>query len=111
MKEALVNNNATGIAFAGIPYADFCSGIAPSFDKRDAYQESLLTADGERQEINNADIQTATYVGLYRDAIRSHPDFGPNSALYVQCGYVADNQKRSGLTRSSAEELPATGVM
>ena len=39
-----------------------------------------------------------------RDAIRCHPDYGPNSALYVQCGYVADNQKKSGLTRPAGEE-------
>ena len=110
MTEALHNNQATGIAFGGMPYAVFSSGIAPSFETRDAYAQTLMKAEGERQEIVNADIVSAGYLIHYRDGIRSHPDYGPNSALYVQCGYVADNQKRSGLTRRSADEPAPTGV-
>jgi hypothetical protein len=63
-----------------------------------------MNAAGERQEIDNADIDTVDQVHHMRDAIRCHPDYGPNSALYVQCGYVADNQKKSGLTRPAGEE-------
>ena len=99
MKAALENNNATEVDFAGMGYAQFCSGVAPSFAKREQYEESLLTSAGQRQEIDNADLDTAEHVAHMRDAIRCHPDYGPNSALYVQCGYVADNQKKSGLTR------------
>ena len=106
MSEALVNNNATGMAFAGYSYDQFLSGIAPSFDKREEYSASLMLAVGQRQEIDNADEITAKIVTRTRDAIRSHPDYGPNSALYVQCGYVADNQKRSGLTRNNNEDAP-----
>jgi hypothetical protein len=99
------------VAFAGYSYNQFLSGIAPSFDKREEYAASLVLAVGQRQEIDNADEHTAKIVTRTRDAIRSHPDFGPNSALYVQCGYVADNQKRSGLTRNnSADAPPPSGV-
>jgi hypothetical protein len=104
MKEALEQNNATGVDFAGMTYAQFCSGVAPSFEKRELYAGSLMNAAGERQEIDNADIDTVDQVHHMRDAIRCHPDYGPNSALYVQCGYVADNQKKSGLTRPASEE-------
>jgi hypothetical protein len=104
MKEALVNNNATEVDFAGMNYTQFCSGVAPSFEKREHYAGSLMNAAGERQEIDNADIDTVDQVHHMRDAIRCHPDYGPNSALYVQCGYVADNQKKSGLTRPAGEE-------
>ena len=104
MKEALVNNNATEVEFAGMTYAQFCSGVAPSFEKRELYQGSLMNAAGERQEIDNADLDTVEHVSHMRDAIRCHPDYGPNSALYVQCGYIADNQKKSGLTRPAGEE-------
>ncbi len=103
MQAALEQNNATGVDFAGMTYAQFCSGVAPSFAKREQYEESLMTAAGQRQEIDNADLDTAEHVAHMRDAIRCHPDFGPNSALYVQCGYVADNQKKSGLTRPAGE--------
>ena len=96
MKAALENNNATGVDFAGMDYAQFCSGVAPSFAMREQYVESLMTAAGQRQEIDNADLDTAEHVAHMRDAIRCHPDYGPNSALYVQCGYVADNQKKAG---------------
>jgi hypothetical protein len=109
IKEALTHSNATGIAFAGIPFPDYCSGIEPSFERREAYERWWMEGEGIRQGIANADIQTAELNSLYRDGIRSHPDYGPNSTLYVQCGYVADNQRRSGLTRRSSEELPATG--
>jgi hypothetical protein len=37
MKEALINNNSTEVDFAGMPYAQFCSGVAPSFEKRELY--------------------------------------------------------------------------
>ena len=104
MKEALENNNATEVDFAGMNYTQFCSGVAPSFEKRELYAGSLMNAAGERQEIDNADIDTVDQVHHMRDAIRCHPDYGPNSALYVQCGYVADNQKKSGLTRPASEE-------
>jgi len=105
MSEALVNNNATGVAFAGYSYDQFLSGIAPSFDKLDEYSASLMLAVEHRQEIDNADEITARVVTrTTRDAIRIHPDYGPNSAVYVQCGYVADNQKRSGLTRNNNED-------
>lgn len=103
MKEALQNNNATGIDFAGINYTQFVSGVAPSFDKREEYEGNLMLAIGQRQEIENADEISAAFVTHMRDAIRCHPDYGPNSALYVQCGYIADNQKKSGLTRGSSE--------
>ena len=104
IKAALENNNATEMDFAGMGYAQFCSGVAPSFAKRKQYEESLMTAAGQRQEIDNADLDTAEHVAHMRDAIRCHPGYGPNSALYVQCGYIADNQKKSGLTRSTDEE-------
>ena len=111
MQEAMLNNNATGVAFAGYSYNQFLTGIAPSFDKREEYAASLMLAVGQRQEIDNADENTAKIVTRTRDAIRSHPDFGPNSALYVQCGYIADNQKRSGLTRgNNADAPPPSGV-
>ena len=103
MKAAFENNNATEVDFAGMSYAQFCSGVAPSFAKREHYEESLMTAAGQRQEIDNADLDTTEHVAHMRDAIRCHPDYGPNSALYVQCGYVADNQKKSGLTRPADE--------
>ena len=104
MKAALENNNATGVDFAGMDYAQFCTGVVPSFAKREYYEESLMTAAGQRQEIDNADLDTAEHVAHMRDAIRCHPEYGSNSALYVQCGYVADNQKKSGLTRPAGEE-------
>lgn len=111
INEALLNTQTTGTAFGGVTYAEFSSGIAPSFEKRVAYDQSQMTSEGLRQEIENADITTAEYVVLYRDGIRSHPAHGPNSPLYVQCGYVADNQKRSGLTRRAADDPAPTGVM
>jgi hypothetical protein len=110
MKEALQNNNATGVDFAGMNYAQFVSGVAPSFDQREEYEGNLMLAVGQRQEIENADENSATYVTHMRDAIRCHPDYGPNSALYVQCGYIADNQKKSGLTRGQGEADETNGT-
>jgi hypothetical protein len=109
MKEALQNNNATGVDFAGMNYAQFVSGVAPSFDQREEYEGNLMLAVGQRQEIENADENSATYVTHMRDAIRCHPDYGPNSALYVQCGYIADNQRKSGLTRGQGDADESNG--
>ena len=46
MKEALQNNNATGVDFAGMDYAQFSSGVAPSFDQREEYEGNLMLAVG-----------------------------------------------------------------
>ncbi len=108
VKEALLNNSATGIAFGALTYDTFCSGVAPSFDTRTAYERSLNVSEGIRQEIDNADEQSAPYVQRMVDGIKCHPDYGPNSPLYVQCGYTAQNQRRSGLTRP-ANNTPPTG--
>ena len=48
MKEALENNNATEVDFAGMNYTQFCSGVAPSSEKRELYAGSLMNAAGER---------------------------------------------------------------
>jgi hypothetical protein len=90
-------------------YAQFVSGVAPSFDQREEYEGNLMLAVGQRQEIENADENSATYVTHMRDSIRCHPDYGPNSALYVQCGYIADNQRKSGLTRGQGDADESNG--
>ncbi len=106
LKEALHNNNAVGIAFCGLLPGDYLAGIAPSFDLR-AEQERVRSAlAGLRQQIRNADAKTRVLNRRMADGIRSHPDFGPDSALYVQSGYVAHNQRRSGLARPPVETPP-----
>ncbi len=47
MKEALQNNNATGVDFAGMNYAQFVSGVAPSFDQRE--ESGRWSAAGNRK--------------------------------------------------------------
>lgn len=115
VKEAWQNSQLTGIAFGGLTYEQFCSGIAPTYETRAAYAQTLNIAVGQRQAIDNADEGTSSLVQRVVDGIKSHPDLGLNSPFYCQCGYVPKNQRRSGNTRggSALEEptLPISGSL
>lgn len=115
VKEAWQNSPATGTAFGGLTYEQFCSGIAPSYETRADYAQTQNAAVGQRQAIDNADETTADVVQRVVDGIKSHPDYGINSPLYRQCGYIPKNQRRSGNTRGGDETenlpLPPTGSL
>ena len=112
VKDAWVNSEATGVAFGGLTYEQFCSGVAPSHDTRVDYSQTLNVAVGQRQAIDNADEDTGDLVQRVVDGIKSHPDYGINSPFYAQCGYVPKNQRRSGNTRGPGEpEPPISGSL
>lgn len=115
IKEAWQNSQITGVAFGGLTYEQFCSGIAPSYDTRADYAQTLNIGVGQRQAIDNADETTADLVQRAADGVKSHPDYGINSPFYRQCGYVPKNQRKSGNTRGPGESeeptLPPTGSL
>ncbi len=115
VKEAWHNSQLTGLAFGGFTYDEFCSGIAPSYEARADYAQTLNLAVGQRQAIDNADETTAEILQHVVDGIKSHPGQGLNSPFYRQCGYIPKNQRRSGNTRGSSgtEELtlPPSGSL
>ncbi len=106
LRDALHNNNATTVQFCGLNAADYLAGVGPSFDLRAEYERLKSELEGLRQRIANADLVTRELNRRLVDGIRCSPDYGPNSALYVQAGYVAHNQRRSGLARPAVETPP-----
>ena len=66
---------------------------------RARYLESLRLRDDADWELNEAYLKVV-------DGVKGHGGFGANSPLYKAMGYVPRDERRSGLTRKPAEEVP-----
>ena len=71
-------------------------------------QQQLTVA---RQNRNNADEPTNDVCLAVVNGVRSHPEFGENSALYKTMGYVPKRERKSGLVRPSDATQPAQPVI
>ena len=71
-------------------------------------QQQLTVA---RQNRNNADEPTNDVCLAVVNGVRSHPDYGENSALYKAMGYVPKRERKSGLVRPSDATQPAQPVI
>lgn len=107
VKAALETNSATEVNFCGTNYTTFSAAIEPSFVLRAEYELLLAQLENKRQAIANADEKTAEATKRMINGILCHADYGPNSPLWVSSGFVAHNQRNSGLTRPG-NVTPAT---
>ena len=101
---------ASGTQFGGLTLAQFKVKVKPSLDYRTevATLENQLTV--ARQNRNNADEASNDVCLAVVNGVRSHPEFGENSALYKAMGYIPKNERKSGLVRPSDAVRPAIKV-
>ena len=81
--------------------------MKPSLDYRAEIEtlERQLTAARRNRDL--VDEASNTECQLVVNGIKSHRDYGENSALYKTMGYVPKDERRSGLVRPSSLEQPA----
>ena len=101
---------ASSTQFGGMTLAQFKVKVNPSLD----YRTEVATLDNQlvvaRQNRNNADEVSNDVCLAVVNGVRSHPDFGENSALYKAMGYIPKNERKSGLVRPSDAVRPAIKV-
>jgi hypothetical protein len=101
---------ASGAQFGGMTLAQFKTKVKPSLD----YRAEVATLDNQltiaRKNRNNADDTSNDVCLAVVNGVRSHPDYGENSALYKAMGYVPKNERKSGLVRPSDAARPAIQV-
>ena len=94
-------------SFADMSLAQFKAKVKPSLDYRAEIEtlERQLTAARRNRDL--VDVASNTECQLVVNGIKSHRDYGENSALYKTMGYVPKDERRSGLVRPSSLEQPA----
>ena len=94
-------------SFADMTLAQFKAKVKPSLDYRTEIEtlERQLTAARRNRDL--VDEASNTECQLVVNGIKSHRDYGENSALYKTMGYVPKDERRSGLVRPSSLEQPA----
>ena len=94
-------------SFADMTLAQFKAKVKPSLDYRAEIEtlERQLTAARRNRDL--VDEASNTECQLVVNGIKSHRDYGENSALYKTMGYVPKDERRSGLVRPSSLEQPA----
>ena len=101
---------ASSAQFGGMTLAQFKAKVKPSLDYRTeiATLENQLTV--ARKNRDNADDPSNDACLAVVNGVRSHPDYGENSALYKAMGYVPKNERKSGLVRPSDAAQPAIKI-
>lgn len=98
--------HAAGKQFAGMTLAQFTAKMQPSLDAR---RESVTATNSRRNAaLKRGDADTASIDAQQKviNAIKGDPEFGDDSALYQDAGYVPKSQKKSGLSRKAKTAPP-----
>ena len=98
---------ASSSQFGGMTLAQFKAKVKPSLD----YRTEIATLESQlivaRKNRDNADEPSNETCLAVVSGVKSHPDYGENSALYKAMGYIPKNERRSGLVRPSDAAQPA----
>ena len=101
---------ASSAQLGGMTLAQFKTKVKPSPD----YRAEIATLENQltvaRQNRNNANEVSNGVCLAVVNGVRSHPEFGENSALYKAMGYIPKNERKSGLVRPSDVVRPAIKV-
>jgi hypothetical protein len=93
--------------FAGMTLAQFEAATEPSVALREEITSLSTQLAGKQTERSAADTEAMRVLDLVVNSVRGTPGFGPDSPLYRSFGYVRRSERRSGLTRKTAEATAA----
>jgi histidinol-phosphate/aromatic aminotransferase/cobyric acid decarboxylase-like protein len=95
-------------SFGGMTLAQFEAAAEPSRAARRKIEE----IDAQRAEIvverDTSDEAFEAKAKFVVAGVRADPTEGPDSALYAAFGYTRDSEHKSGLTRKTTKQTPAT---
>jgi len=100
-----LRNNAPDTKFKGKGLADFSAQVERCMASRHRL-EDLGSATGIELVVRETEDETAlAMLDDIIDGVIGHEDFGDDSALYEELGFVRKSQRKSGLTRKRKSEV------
>jgi len=100
-------NEAPAATFAGMTLEQFKTKVKPSLDARQLIIDLNNQLIGATDERDDADKVTMPQVQLVVNAIKGDPNYGEDSALYEEAGYVRKSERLSGKTNKAKPAKPA----
>lgn len=97
-------NLASTKSFAGMTLAEFKLAVAPATEARNRLNKANDEALAARVDREAADEAAMPVIDRVVAAVLADETEGPDSALYAAMGYVRKSDRRTGLTRRTAEE-------
>ena len=95
---------AANSTFAGKTLPQFKQAVKPSLDARATIKDLVQQTDAARVDRDNADPASMELVQMVVNSIKGDPNYGENSALYANIGYVRKDDRKSGLTRAATAD-------
>jgi hypothetical protein len=106
---AALRNKAPDIKFKGIGLTEFSAQTDRCFGSRRRL-EDLGSATNTELAVRESEDETAlAMLDDIIDGVIGHVDFGDDSVLYEELGFIRKSQRKSGLTRkrkSEDKEMP-----
>ena len=93
--------------FADLTLAQFKAKVKPSLDYRNEIATLELQLIAARYNRDLADVVSNEECLLVVGSVKTHREYGENSALYKTMGYVPKDERKNGLVRPSTVEQPA----
>ena len=89
--------------FGGVTLAQFKTQVQPSFDTRAVLANLDLSMTNALNGRNGADAVSLPLVQKVVKGVVGDPDFGDDSNLYEDMGYIRKSERQTGLTRKSTK--------
>jgi len=97
---------APDASLAGMTLAEFKDKVKPSRDTRATLRNLGGELSAAQHARDDADLETNRVLPMVVNAVKGHPDYGEDSALYAAMGYVRKSERGSGLRRRDLASPP-----
>lgn len=95
-------NEAPNATFGGMTLDQFKNKVKPSLDARQRVADLEAQLTGAQDVRDDADKVTSPLIQLVVNAIKGDPNYGEDSALYEEAGYIRKSERSSGKTNKAA---------
>lgn len=99
-----VTELAPNKVFGGITLAAYTAQVGKSVDARGKIVDAEAQVVARTNERDDVDDEGLRMRKLIVAGIVGDPEFGPNSTLYERCGYIREDDRKSGLTRKGKDD-------
>lgn len=89
--------------FGGLTVAEYESQVGKSRSDRREVSDAEINLTNKQNQRDATDKDGLEMRKLVVQGIIGDKDYGPNSTLYERCGYVREEDRKSGLTRKKKD--------
>ena len=90
--------------FGGFTAAEYEAQVGKSRSDRQEVTEAEINLTNKQNKRDATDDDGLAMRKLVVNGIIGDPEYGPNSTLYERCGYVREEDRKSGLTRKKKDD-------